>query len=195
MAMDFFGDISREKRSNNDVSNSRFLSRPALDRAALAVQDELDALGLWGALHKTDVVWCALPCPALPLAYGYFLRGRVSRLERFLGWRPGHIYMPAVSVHPRAVLDTLRHEYGHALAHRHPRRTRTRAFRAAFGGDGWHAEPTLRQRAAHCVSAYAQTCPMEDFAETFMVYVRRQGRAPAKMTDGLRRKWEVVAHL
>lgn len=181
--------------SNNGVSKSHFLSRAELDRAALAVQDELDALGLWAAVRRTDVIWCALPAPQAWLAYGYFLHGRVSPLERWLGWRPGHIYLPAVSVHPRQVRDTLRHEYGHALAHRQPAGTRSRAFRAAFGGDGWQAEPTLRQRPAHCVSRYAQTCPREDFAETFMVYVRRQGRAPAKMTDGLRAKWEVVAHL
>lgn len=196
MAMDFLGDIGNEKMSNNGMAKSRFHSPAALDRAALAVQEELEALNLWDAVRKTGVWWSPIPSPVVPLAVGYFLRGPTHRIERALGWRAGQIYLPAFVVSAHYLLDTLRHEYGHALAYRQPAVGRTRAFRAAFGGDAWHAVPTLRQRPAHCVSRYAQTCPMGDFAETFMVYVRRQGRAPAhRMTDGLRAKWEVVAHL
>lgn len=175
------------------MSKRRFLSCAELDRAALAVQDELGALGLWKRVSPAEIFWCALP-QWPPLAMGYFIHS-AHPLEEFFGWRAGHIYLPAFSVSPRNPLDVLRHEYGHAFAHYRPAVQRSRAFRAAFGGDYWREDSSLSQRRRDCVSSYATESPREDFAETFMVYVRRQGREPLRMTAGLRRKWEFVAHL
>ena len=83
--------------------------------------------------------------------------------------------------------DVVRHEYAHALEHHYPRLTgRSARFRETFGeGDN-----------EDFVSDYAKTNPSEDFAETFMLYIRHAGRLPIKLnTTVIRQKWRFVADL
>ncbi len=158
----------------------------SLDSAMSTVTRELDALGL----------------------FDDHLRSVEVRLAPFapdcLGWWDGEIRIPAVSLlrlgewfgYTRSSLrDVLRHEYGHALADTHPALVRSWRFVEAFGAPhyaevGWEYDPE------HHVSPYASTLPMEDFAETFSIFVRRRGELPPHIdTAPKRRKWRFVRQL
>jgi len=62
------------------------------------------------------------------LVYGYFMEGS-DPLSRLLGWEEGNIYIPSIKLSTIFCLfgysdyfslrHLLRHEYGHALAHKH----------------------------------------------------------------------------
>jgi hypothetical protein len=170
-----------------------FVTESGLNDALADVQAELAEHDLWRGVRRTDVIWCAFP--QFPLgALGFFIHS-TYRWVRFLGYFPGHIYVPAFSICDRRIRDVLRHEYGHALAHYHRRSVDGDAFRFAFGG-GYFSEATRpRLRRGDCVSRYAMTSPMEDFAETFMLFLRRAGRPPKQLTERLERKWNFVANL
>lgn len=46
------------------------------------------------------------------------------------------------------------------------------------------------------MSGYAATSPMEDFAETFMIYVRSMGELPERYDNAaIRRKWAFIRRL
>ena len=46
------------------------------------------------------------------------------------------------------------------------------------------------------ISDYARTMPMEDFAETFMVYVRRKGIMPSSIKNKqLIKKWQYISNI
>ena len=98
-------------------------------------------------------------------------------------------------------LDVIRHEFGHALADLYPGALKKGGlFRAAFGGtygenpaeecvaDGW---------GDRYVSEYATSMTQEDFAETFMLFVKHKGKIPAKYAKKpvIRKKWKAVAEI
>lgn len=98
-------------------------------------------------------------------------------------------------------LDVIRHEYGHALADLYPGALKKGGvFRAAFGGaygeapaeecvaDGW---------GDRYVSEYATSMTQEDFAETFMLFMKYKGKIPAKYAKkpAIRKKWKTVAEI
>ena len=98
-------------------------------------------------------------------------------------------------------LDVFRHEFGHALADLYPGALKKGGvFRAAFGGaygeapaeecvaDGW---------GDRYVSEYATSMTQEDFAETFMLFVKHKGKIPAKYAKkpAIRKKWKAVAEI
>ncbi len=95
-------------------------------------------------------------------------------------------------------LDVFRHEFGHALADVYPGALKKgRVFRKAFGGtygtvpaekrgvEGWEER---------YVSEYATRATQEDFAETFMLFVKHKGKIPAKFAScpSIAKKWEAV---
>lgn len=170
------------------------LTPQSLDTAAQVVQSELSAHGLWGRVRRAEIYWCALP--QLPFdALGFFVHA-AHPLARFFGYAPGHIYVPAFSFWNRSVRDVLRHEYAHAIAHYYPTAIqRSVTFRAVFGGIYWSEVPRPRLRRTDCVSRYAMSCPMEDFAETLMLFLRRKGRLLEGMSEALSRKWAFVTKL
>lgn len=98
-------------------------------------------------------------------------------------------------------LDVIRHEFGHALADLYPGALKKGGvFRAAFGGsyggtpaeergvDGWEER---------YVSEYATSATQEDFAETFMLFVKHKGKIPVRFArkPAIRRKWKAVAEI
>jgi len=98
-------------------------------------------------------------------------------------------------------LDVIRHEFGHALADQYPGALKKGGlFRAAFGGtygenpaeecvaDGW---------GDRYVSEYATSMAQEDFAETFMLFVKYKGKIPAKYAKkpAIRKKWKAVSEI
>lgn len=184
------------------MRKGEFVSLKQLNSATLAVQTELERLGLWSAdsrLRSTDVIWCRLP-QVLAAALGFCFDAPTSAPLQWLGYHAGNIYIPqwGLSHGPwgqdrGSLRDIIRHEYAHALAWHHPAMIRqSRRFAAAFGGRYDDAKPVVGPDAAF-VSEYARTCPKEDFAETFMVYVRRMGQRPDWLQHRrLNRKWAYI---
>ena len=97
--------------------------------------------------------------------------------------------------------DVIRHEFGHALADLYPGALKKGGtFRAAFGGP--YGEDPAEERGAdgwenRYVSEYATSATQEDFAETFMLFVKHKGKIPAKFAKkpAIRKKWKAVAEI
>lgn len=183
-----------------------------LHSAYADVRRELVKVGLWygGRISQAEVVLCRRPPPDLRDAAGFFVNEQ-HFLYRSFGCEPGHIYVPqGILEQPQrrgSLRDILRHEFGHALAFYYPGLIRRRrAFVAAFDArydEQWLIPPT---DPADFVSDYAMTAPDEDFAETFMVWLRscsrcrasesRCPRCPSRCgTPALRAKFRFVRDL
>jgi hypothetical protein len=159
------------------------ISLDTLNRALDDVRDELSELNLLTKrLDQVDVYLT----PFYPwVVYGYYLEGS-NTLGRFLGWESGNIYIPSMRLSSLLALfgyreyfslrHVLRHEYGHALAHKHPGLVkRSRDFRETFGGRYDRRRRVDDYNPFMHVSTYAATQPGENFAETFALYVRSKG--------------------
>ena len=152
-----------------------------LDEANYRVTLQLRSVGLYCA-GMANVVTRLVPFGLD--AYGWRYRGR-----------QGEIHIPRVSMarwremfgEPRVGLrDVLRHEFGHALVDLHPRLFRSGAFREVFGASisaqyAWDHDPK------HHITPYAATSPEEDFCETFMVWLKWNGR-PSLSTQPIKIK-------
>ena len=94
-------------------------------------------------------------------------------------------------------LDVIRHEFGHALADLYPGAlTKGGLFRKAFGGV-YCDKPASDVGESEFVSGYAAMSTQEDFAETFMLFVKHKGKIPAKFAKkpAIRKKWKAVAEI
>ena len=159
------------------------ISLATLNRALDDVRDELCKLNLLTKrLDKVDV--CLTPFYPW-MVYGYYMEGS-NALMSFLGWKAGNIYIPSMRLPSLLALfgyreyfslrHLLRHEYGHALAHKHPGLVkRSRDFTETFGGRYDRKRRVDDYSPFMHVSEYAATQPGEDFAETFALYVRSKG--------------------
>lgn len=142
---------------------------------------------------QASVYWTAIPTAN---ALGTFYHGS-SVFSRAFGFSDGNIFIPAITVSKWiepyrhvSLRDIIRHEYGHAMAHYYPELIiDNKEFRKAFNGHYYDLKFSVNGDSSSYVSEYAQTSPMEDFAETFMVYTRRHGRPLVRMNDSLSRKW------
>jgi hypothetical protein len=183
------------------MRNSPTVTFQQLNRAAGDVRKELQSLEIYteDGLGVVDVYWCTFPVITLPAALGFFMHFS-SWLDKRLGYEPGHIYVPRwVLTHGfwcnrGSIRDVLRHEYAHGLAHYYPNITDDRRFERAFGGGYWDAALGSDLPDEDFISRYAMTMPMEDFAETFMTYLRRKGILPQSMqsSKAFVRKWKFI---
>lgn len=145
-----------------------------------------------------------------------FFDHKLRRIEVRLAWfglafgwcyygTSGDIRIPAVSFGRlwyvtgeqsyKSLPDVLRHEYGHALAHTHRGLVCSVPFKRAFGG---HHDADIRHDydPQRHVTEYAALSPSEDFAETFMLYLRHDGELPERFdTWRIRRKWRFIRDL
>lgn len=171
-------------------------------RATYDVQRDLYKSGFWfedTRLNEVTVHWTVLPSKETA---GVFYHG-TRWLDRIAGFKEGHIFIPSITLskllQPRirvSLRDVIRHEYGHGFAHYYPELIiRSKEFRRVFSGHYYADEPTKVYDSASYVSSYAQTSPMEDFAETFMVYVRRHGKPLKNMNERLEAKWKFMEAL
>ena len=159
------------------------ISLDTLNRALDDVRGDLSELNL--LTKRLDQVNVYLT-PFYPwMVYGYYLEGS-NALMIFLGWEAGNIYIPSMRLSSLLALfgygeyfslrHVLRHEYGHALAHKHPALVkRSRDFTETFGGRYDSRRRVDDYSPFMHVSQYAATQPSEDFAETFALYVRSRG--------------------
>lgn len=167
------------------------------------VRDDLIELGILWRGSKLDKVECyyepIAPIAALKGWMGYFdfADHQIHFPSIYLpfGWLTGRVG------EKEAAPDVIRHEFGHALADRYPGALKKGGlFREAFGGaysdksapdvdpDNWELD---------CVSAYAATATREDFAETFMLFVKHKGKIPAQFRGSpvIVKKWKAVAEI
>jgi hypothetical protein len=91
------------------------------------------------------------------------------------------------------LVDILCHEYAHALANIYKGLIRSRQFTMAFGASYDNHERFAYSPETH-MTEYAATNASEDFAETFMRFLKHGGELPAAYdTEFIRRKWRFVA--
>lgn len=180
------------------------VTKEQLDLAVLNTQEELYRAGFWSEgsrLTLAEVYWCRFPQVTAPSASGFFFH-EVDPIHSILGFETGHIYIPKwVLLHGPwqdrgSLRDLVRHEYAHAVAHYYPSLIQQGSrFREAFGGGYW-SEVAFEYEPEFFVTKYAATRPMEDFAETFMFYLRSSGLLPERLsTPSIRRKWKFIRNL
>ena len=180
-----------------------YVSFKKMEVAFNQVREELRGMGLLFTGSPLDKVDC------------YHERFSLGALSGFVGvmgfydFSDRNIHIPMAypaGLFPRwfskrQMLDVLRHEFGHALAHRYPEALRNGdLFKKAFGGpygvrpakgtdpDDWEGR---------CVTGYAATRTREDFAETFMLFVKHKGKIPARFAKrpAIRKKWRAVEEI
>ncbi len=166
-----------------------FVTLARLNRANSAVVSELEAHGFYdGAVQAVDT--CLVP---VGLAHGWQWYGGT-----------GEINIPCVSLSRLSHLwtggytslrDVLRHEFAHAIADTHRGLFRSAFFSDSFGA-AHHWDFEWEYDPEHHVSEYAATAPAEDFAETFMLYLRHGGVLRARhATMPIKRKWKFIRRL
>ena len=175
-----------------------YVSFAELEKAFNRVRRELAAQGLLfdgSRLDKVDCYYEGLSLGGLAGCVGIMGFYNPNKGDKA-------IHIPAVfaaGLFPwwdgRDVLDVVRHEFGHALADRFGKLFRGGIFKEAFGasygekkvfsGEDWSDEH---------VSEYASSMTQEDFAETFMLYLKHKGRMPAKFRGKrvIAKKWRAV---
>ena len=177
----------------------KYISLKQVNDATLHVQQDLFKSGFWyedTKLNKASVFWTGIPSAS---SLGLFYHGS-SKLNRAFGFSDGNIFIPSITIskwikpyQEVSLRDIIRHEYGHAMAHYYPELiVDNREFRKVFNGHYYDSKSALNDDSSNYVSLYAQSSPMEDFAETFMVYTRRHGRSLEKMNEGLLAKWAFI---
>ena len=192
--------MSKKKNIMDEI----YTSFDEMTRAYNKVRSELVKLGVLWDGSKLDEVECIYepfnPCGIV---------GYMGFCE-FVKDGDGNIHFPAIFNgldwrlkwnDKNSAVDVLRHEFGHALADRYPAALKKGAlFRKAFGG-AYGDEPARGTDPSdwegRCVSAYAATATQEDFAETFMFYVKHKGKIPAKFAKkpAIRKKWKSMAEI
>lgn len=157
----------------------RVIPFASLDAAFQRARRELNEVGLLQDGRYLDRIECVQAyLPSLWGELGYVYDEGVAGLTRLVGFRPGVIYIPfnaptKAYVPGGTLLDTIRHEYAHAWAWLDPRFIRGAWFRETFGATyhaTWREIPEFDP--AQFISAYACVAPKEDFAETFMTFLR-----------------------
>ena len=186
-----------------------YTSYKQVSRAFNKVRKELWNLGVLWAGSKLDEVVCFWeplnPCGLVgKMGYCEYMKRRDGT------GGDGNIHIPAVYNgldwrlkwnDKASAADVLRHEFGHALADRYSKVLKKDAlFCKAFGGA--YGEKPARGTdpsdwEGRCVSSYAATATQEDFAETFMFYVKHKGKIPAKFakSPAILKKWKAVAKI
>ncbi len=165
-------------------------------------------------LWKLGILWDGSKLERVPCVYDPF--APLAALGGTMGWydpKKGRqwiefpsVYLPIQSLWrdlgaKANAPDVFRHEFAHAIADFYPGAVlRGGTFRAAFGG-ACGAEPAERRGVPgweeRYVSEYATKSTEEDFAETFMLFVKHKGKIPARFArrPAIRKKWKAVAEI
>ncbi|WP_334147767.1 putative zinc-binding metallopeptidase [Hyphomicrobium sp.] len=168
-----------ERMPDSELLCTRFCDLPlqlkgsVIEERAKRVFDELTARGIrfrptiWIAeewYNPDGVVGFAVPF--------YLLHPRLIRLER-------KMMLEAEGASLNEAMSILRHETGHAIDEAF-RLSEMRAYRQVFGSPqrtyptNYVADPDSRDFVQHLNAWYAQSHPVEDFAETFAVWLKSE---------------------
>ena len=195
---------------------------PKVDAAWHKVRLELEEVGLLydageegdGYLDQIELV--VSPIPSFGSA-GYIYDSGVSTVHKLVGLEEGVIYLPADTPHVgympgNTLTDVIRHEYAHAWFWLEPEFFDAPWFREAFGGrytdkqkpiEAWRDANSFdhddapanwhREFRKEFVSDYAATRIYEDFAESFMHFLRyRRNLDRFKSRPGVYRKLKSI---
>jgi hypothetical protein len=173
---------------------------PVLTRAYRKARGDLEAVGLLADGLYLDRIQCHLTwVPGFSAELGFVYDEDVWWWPKLWGYQPGMIYVPPNAPTDKytpggTLLDTVRHEFGHAWAWLDPAYFRRPWFTEAFGGRYWARWPVQPAfDPAHFVSEYATTSPAEDFCETFAYYLKyRRSLVRFRRRRGLWRKLRAV---
>ncbi len=177
------------------ILDNIYVSESTVRAAFNRVRRELKAMGLLWPQSPLDKTQCHYVKWTLVVFLGYM--GFYSFEDHDI-----HVpafYLPAVlpQYKGRCITDVLRHEFGHALADAYPQYFHCKHFKDAFGG--FYGRLKVAEDGDECnyVSEYARTYTQEDFAETFMLYVKRKGVLPKAFArnEAIRAKWEEVEYI
>mgnify|MGYP000947784581 CR=1 FL=1 len=157
-----------------------WITMPQLERAFAKARNELAQVGLLEDgryLDNIDCVRSLLPTVTSGVC-AWVYDGDSAGLGALVGFRTGVIYVspnpPLTKRAPGTLSDVIRHEFAHAWYWLDPEHVDARWFRKAFGAR--YDDPAPRGDgafdAAKFVTPYAMTNAKEDFAETFMTYLR-----------------------
>lgn len=171
-----------------------------LDRAYGRVRNELCEIGLLSDGHYLDHIQLYSMnrlVGRLARADGWIWDVKLSQFYRWFGFEEGSIYIPeTIQVHGEAYLrNTIRHEYAHAWKWIDPEFFEEAWFSETFAGeytddfsisgkailknlDGFQERFSELGLDRNFVSPYAATCPSEDFAETFSVFLEHRKSTP-----------------
>ena len=167
----------------------QIVTLPRLNRALSSVQDELIFWNFWTPKVSNIEVYLT----TIGAAYGW---------QHYGG--DGSIDIPAISLCKltelfRGEYSSLRqiifHEYGHALAHRHPKFFQSKVFSKAFGSSfssdqSFYFDPDI------FVTEYAEKNASEDFCETFMLFLKHKGKLPTRLSSpAIKMKWQFIKKL
>ena len=169
-----------------------FASEKKVRNAFSKVRCELRKMGLLSEGKPLDQISCRSVV---------HLSGLVGVMG-FYTWGSNVITIPSVfpaALSPylsgRSLINVFRHEFGHALADKYKRYVNSTKFKKAFGGNAFDTTCIAADHYVdEYVSNYAQQCPQEDFAETFMVYIKNKGIFPREYNgvEALYSKWQVI---
>lgn len=172
-----------------------------IQRAFHRARSDLADVGLLREGKYLDTIECYRAwMPSLFGEMGYVYDRGVDYFSRLAGFDEGAIYIaPNAPVERRAhgytLLDVMRHEFGHAWAWLDPEFLEQDWFEAAFGspyGDERRKRPSYTRD--DFVTEYATTSPAEDFADTFMFFLKyRRSLQRFKTRPGAYRKILAVA--
>ena len=168
------------------------------DKAFNKVRNELFKLGFFSDV--LDEVECEYQQTAL----GAFININYIKLAKFPGSvcvsgyfdNENKIFIPGFVIgRDCSTLDTIRHEFGHALAIKNKPLFNSNKFIKAFGGRYGEKAPYQNKNwEEYCVSAYAATSTQEDFAETFMLFLKQKGKMKKKQAQNkyIKAKWKFI---
>ena len=167
------------------------------------VRMELYNMGvLWSEskLDKVESTYLTIAPISAVAGYMGFYQPATKTIEFPSVYLPIEALWKSLSLKASAV-DVFRHEFGHALADLYPRAlSKGGLFRAAFGGI--YGEDPAEERGVdgwedRYVSEYATSATQEDFAETFMLFVKNKGKMPRKFAGkpAIAKKWKAVAEI
>lgn len=178
-------------------------SHRQLERDYNRVRDELREVGLLVDGHYLDDIECythIAPLGFIGRECARVYDEAVNLLAGAVGFRPGHIYVFTAAplnayVPGETLVDVIRHEFAHSWAWRDRPFFRRPWFRRAFGAD-YDADPWDEPDdfdSDDYVSEYATGQAKEDFAETFMVFLRdRRSLSKHRRCPGLFAKLQAV---
>lgn len=180
-----------------------FVSFREMETKFNKVRKELTGMGLLydrSALDDVDCIYEVLSKDGFAAFVG------AMGLYRFISDGDGNIHIPALyfagllpsRYEDRQILDVIRHEFGHALADRYERHFRGSPFRPAFGAN--YGETKVFKRVSwedRYVTEYATDSTQEDFAETFMLFMKYKGKLPARYRGkcAIEKKWDAVRQI
>ncbi len=187
------------KASVKAMCKNIYVSESAVRAAFYRVRRELKAMGLLWPQSPLDKTQCHHEGPLTLSGLSGF-----GGVMGFYSFEDHDIHVPAfwpAALLPwykgRCMTDVLRHEFGHALADAYPQYFHCKHFADAFGRSYGRWKVAEDGDEGNYVSAYARTYTQEDFAETFMLYVKYKGVLPQEFArnEAIRAKWEEVEYI